>query len=155
MRPFILLRITSVITLIFAIGHSQGGMESWSPMGDTEVLKAMKAFRFNAEGVTRTYFDFYLGFGLILSVYLFLQAVLLWQLAALAKSDALRLRPLLVSFFLASVVSAGLSWKFIFAVPAVSFVVIAVGLGLAFFAATGRRDAQPPVPAGGAQAARR
>jgi hypothetical protein len=124
-------------------------------MGDTEVLKAMKAFRFNAEGVTRTYFDFYLGFGLILSVYLFLQAVLLWQLAALAKSDALRLRPLLVSFFLASVVSAGLSWKFIFAVPAVSFAVIAVGLGLAFFAATGRRDAQPPVPAGGAQAARR
>jgi len=155
MKPFILLRITSVITLIFAIGHSLGGMESWSPMGDTEVLKAMKAFRFNAEGVTRTYFDFYLGFGLILSVYLFLQAVLLWQLAALAKSDALRLRPLLVSFFLASVVSAGLSWKFIFAVPAVSFAVIAVGLGLAFFAATGRRDAQPPVPAGGAQAARR
>jgi hypothetical protein len=155
MKPFILLRITSVITLMFAIGHSLGGMESWSPMGDTEVLKAMKAFRFNAEGVTRTYFDFYLGFGLILSVYLFLQAVLLWQLAALAKSDALRLRPLLVSFFLASVVSAGLSWKFIFAVPAVSFAVIAVGLGLAFFAATGRRDAQPPVPAGGAQAARR
>ena len=155
MKPFILLRITSVITLMFAIGHSLGGMESWSPRGDTEVLKAMKAFRFNAEGVTRTYFDFYLGFGLILSVYLFLQAVLLWQLAALAKSDALRLRPLLVSFFLASVVSAGLSWKFIFAVPAVSFVVIAVGLGLAFFAATGRRDAQPPVPAGGAQAARR
>jgi hypothetical protein len=155
MKPFILLRITSVITLMFAIGHSLGGMESWSPMGDTEVLKAMKAFRFNAEGVTRTYFDFYLGFGLILSVYLFLQAVLLWQLAALAKSDALRLRPLLVSFFLASVVSAGLSWKFIFAVPAVSFVVIAVGLGLAFFSATGRRDAQPPVPASGAQAARR
>ena len=86
MKPFILLRITSVITLIFAIGHSLGGMESWSPMGDTEVLKAMKAFRFNAEGVTRTYFDFYLGFGLILSVYLFLQAVLLWQLAALAKT---------------------------------------------------------------------
>ena len=115
----------------------------------------MKSFRFDAEGVTRTYFDFYLGFGLILSVYLFLQAVLLWQLAALAKTEALRLRPLLVSFFLASVVSAGLSSKFIFAVPAVSFVVIAVGLGLAFVAASGREDAQPPVPADGPQAPRR
>ena len=109
--------------------------------GETEVLKAMKSFRFDAEGVTRTYFDFYLGFGLILSVYLFLQAVLLWQLAALAKTETLRLRPLIVSFFMASVVSAGLSWKFIFAVPAVSFVVIAAGLGFAFFAASRRKDA--------------
>jgi hypothetical protein len=155
MKPSTLLRITSLITLIFATGHSLGGMESWSPMGDTEVLKAMKSFRFDVEGVTRTYFDFYLGFGLILSVYLFLQSVLLWQLAALAKTDALRLRPLLVSFFLASLVSAGLSWKFIFAVPAVSFVVIAVGLGLAFFTASRRKDAQPPVPSDGPQAARR
>jgi hypothetical protein len=155
MKPSTVLRITSLITLIFAAGHSLGGMESWSPMGETEVLKAMKSFRFDAEGVTRTYFDFYLGFGLILSVYLFLQAVLLWQLAALAKTEALRLRPLLVSFFLASVVSAGLSSKFIFAVPAVSFVVIPVGLGLAFVAASGREDAQPPVPADGPQAPRR
>jgi hypothetical protein len=155
MKPSTVLRITSLVTLIFAAGHSLGGMESWSPMGETEVLKAMKSFRFDAEGMTRTYFDFYLGFGLILSVCLFLQAVLLWQLAALAKTEALRLRPLLVSFFLASVVSAGLSWKFIFALPAVSFVVIAVGLGLAFFAASGREDAQPPIPADGSQAARR
>ena len=109
MKPSTVLRITSLVTLIFAAGHSLGGMESWSPMGETEVLKAMKSFRFDAEGMTRTYFDFYLGFGLILSVCLFLQAVLLWQLAALAKTEALRLRPLLVSFFLASVVSAGLS----------------------------------------------
>ena len=155
MKPSTVLRITSLITLIFAAGHSLGGMESWSPVGETEVLRAMKSFHFDTEGVTRTYFDFYLGFGLILSVYLFLQAVLLWQLAALAKTEALRLRPLLVSFFMASVVSAGLSWKFIFAVPAVSFVVIAVGLGLAYFAASGRRDAQPPVPTDSPQAARR
>jgi hypothetical protein len=140
MKASTVLRITSLITLIFAVGHSLGGMESWSPVGETEVLKAMKSFRFDAEGVTRTYFDFYLGFGLILSVYLFLQAVLLWQLATLAKTEALRLRPLIVSFFMASVVSAGLSWKFIFAVPAISFVVIAAGLGFAFFASR-RKDA--------------
>jgi hypothetical protein len=155
MKSSTALRITSLITLIFAAGHFLGGMESWSPVGETEVLKAMKSFRFDAEGVTRTYFDFYLGFGFILSVYLFLQAVLLWQLAALAKTEALRLRPLIVSFFIASVVAAGLSWKFIFAVPAVSFVVIAVGLGFAFFAASRDKDAQPPVPADGPQAARR
>ena len=140
MKPFTVLRITSLISLIFAVGHSLGSLESWSPVGETEVLRAMKSFHFDTEGVIRTYFDFYLGFGLILSVYLFLQAVLLWQLAALAKTEALRLRPLIVSFFMASVVSAGLSWKFIFAVPAVSFGVIAVGLGFAFFVASRSKD---------------
>jgi hypothetical protein len=154
MKPSTVLRITSLITLIFAVGHSLGSMQSWSPVGETQVLNAMKSFHFDAEGVTRTYFDFYFGFGLILSVYLFLQAVILWQLAALAKTEALHLRPLLVSFFLASVVSAGLSWKYIFAAPAVSFVVIAAGLGLAFFAASGRKDAQPSVLADDPQAAR-
>jgi hypothetical protein len=89
MKPLIVLRITSIITLLFAAGHSLGGLESWSPVGENEVLKAMQSFRFDAEGVSRTYLDFYLGFGFILSVYLFLQAVLLWQLAALAKTEAL------------------------------------------------------------------
>lgn len=140
MKPSTVLRITSLISLIFAVGHCLGSLESWSPVGETEVLRAMKSFHFETEGVIRTYFDFYLGFGLILSVYLFLQAVLLWQLAALAKTEALRLRPLIVSFFMASVVSAGLSWKFIFAVPAFSFVVIAVGLGFAFFVASRSKD---------------
>ena len=155
MKPSTVLRITSLITLVFAAGHSLGGMGSWSPVGDTEVLRAMQSFRFDAGGVTRTYFDFYLGFGWILSVYLCLQALLLWQLAALAKTEALRLRPLVASFFVASIVSAGLSWKFIFAVPAVSFSVIAVGFGIAFFSASRAKDAQPLVAADGPQAARR
>jgi hypothetical protein len=155
MKPLIVLRITSIITLLFAAGHSLGGLESWSPVGENEVLKAMQSFRFDAEGVSRTYLDFYLGFGFILSVYLFLQAVLLWQLAALAKTEALRIRPLITAFFVASVVSAGLSWRFIFALPAISFAVIAAGLALALFAASRNKDAQPSVPADGPQAARR
>jgi hypothetical protein len=145
MKPLIVLRITSLIALLFAAGHSLGGLESWSPVGETEVLKAMRSFRFDAEGVSRTYFDFYLGFGFILGVYLFLQAILLWQIAELTRTDPSRLRPLIVSFFVASVASAGLSWKFIFAVPAISFAVIAAGLGLALFAASRSKDAQPPV----------
>ena len=155
MKTSVVLRITSIITLILAVGHSLGGLDSWSPAGETEVLKAMQSFRFDIAGMSRSYLDFYLGFGFVLGVYLLLQAALLWQLATLAKTEALRIRPLLVSFFVACVVSAGLSWKFIFAVPAVSFAVIAAGLGLALFAASRSKDAQPPVPADGPQAARR
>jgi hypothetical protein len=109
------------------------------------VLKAMQSFHLDTFGMSRTYLDFYLGFGFILGVYLLLQAALP-QLATLAKTEARRIRPLLVSFLLASVVSAGLSWKFIFAVPAVSFAVVAAGLGLALFAASGSKDAQRVAP---------
>lgn len=141
MRPFLLLRIASILTLLLAAGHTAGGLSFWSPSGETEVLRAMRSFHFDAGGVSRTYLDFYLGFGFTISVYLFMQAVALWQLASIAKSDALRVRPLIGSFLLASVASAVLAWKFIFVVPVVSFTAVTVCLGLAFYAAGKRKDA--------------
>jgi hypothetical protein len=149
MKPTVVLRISSVATLLLAVGHSLAGAESWSPAGETEVLKAMRSFRFDAGGMSRSYLDFYRGFGFILSAYMLLQTVLLWQLATLAKTEARRIRPMLVSFFVACLVCAGLSWKFTFAVPAVNFAAIAAGLALALFASSRSQDAKPPVPAAG------
>ena len=146
MNPSILLRVASVLTLSFAAGHTMGAWDFWSPAGETEVLSAMRAFRFDALGVDRTYLDFYLGFGFIVSVYLLLQAILLWQLAAIAKLEALHVRPLIGSFFVASTVGALLSWKFIFAVPVTCFTVVAVCLGLAFHAAGKSSNAQQGDP---------
>jgi hypothetical protein len=104
------------------------------------VLRAMRSFHFDTAGVSRTYLDFYLGFGFITGIYLFLQAVAFWQLASIAKTDARRIRPLIGSFLLANAVSACLSWKFIFFVPVVSFTIIAACLGLAFYASGRSRD---------------
>lgn len=141
MKPSLLLRIASILTLLLAVGHTAGGLSFWSPAGETEVLRAMRSFHFDAGDVSRTYLDFYLGFGFTISVYLFMQTVVLWQLASIAKSEALRVRPLIGSFLLASVASAVLAWKFIFVVPVVSFTAVAVCLGLAFYAAGNRKDA--------------
>ena len=64
-----LLRVTAVIMLLFGVGHTLGGIHSWSPGGETEVLRAMRTFHFDAEGASRTYLDFYRGFGFMLSTY--------------------------------------------------------------------------------------
>jgi hypothetical protein len=141
MKPVLLLRIASVITLLLAVGHTAGGLSFWSPAGDTEVLRAMRSFHFDAAGVSRTYLDFYLGFGFITGIYLLAQAVALWQLASMAKADPIRVRPLVGSFLLASAVSAFLSWRFIFVLPVVSFTAVAACLGLAFYAAGKPKDA--------------
>jgi hypothetical protein len=143
MSSTLFLRFASLVSLLFAVGHTLGGTQSWSPQGETEVLRAMRSFRFDAEGVSRTYADFYLGFGFTISIYLLLQAVLLWQLAPIARAEPGRVRPLLASLFLASAASAFVSGRFIFAIPVIFSAAVAACLGAAFLAAR-------PLP-GGAQ----
>jgi hypothetical protein len=106
----------------------------------------MRSYRFDAGGVSRTYLDFYLGLGFTVSVFLLLQAVLLWQLAAIAQVDSVRIRPLIVSFFVASMGCAFLSWKFIFPVPAIFSVVIAACLGVTFYATGKEKYARQDAP---------
>jgi hypothetical protein len=133
MNTSLVLRIASALTLLFALGHSLGGLQSWSPQGDTEVLRAMKSFHFDAMGAMRTYWDFYVGFGLFISVCLLLQAAVLWQLGRLAKENAVRVRPLVGSFVVAYLMSAVLAWRFIFTVPVVFSIAIAACLVTALF----------------------
>jgi hypothetical protein len=131
MKPSLLLRIASIASLLLAAGHTLGGLQSWSPPGDTDVLQAMRSFRFDAEGVSRTYWDFYIGFGLIISVFLLAQAGVLWQLATVSKKDPVQVRPILSMLFISVLANAVLSWKFFFAVPVVLAIAIASSLGLA------------------------
>lgn len=133
MRPSLLLRIASIAMLLFAAGHTMGGLQFWSPAGDTEILKAMGSFRFDVQGVNRTYLDFYLGFGWTISVYLFLQAVLLWQLAPLAGVEPHRVRPLLVSFLVAWIAATVISSLLIFPLPAVLSAVVTAFLAAVLF----------------------
>jgi hypothetical protein len=126
-----LLRIASVISFLFAAGHTLGGRKDWSPMGETEVLQAMRSQRYEAFGVSRTYLDFFLGFGYSLSVTLLLQAVVLWQLARIARTDPGLVRPIAASFAIASLATAAVAWRFIFPIPAVFAAVLAVLLGVA------------------------
>lgn len=128
------LRISSIISFLFAAGHSLGGTADWSPIGETDILRTMRAFHFDVQGATRSYMDFYRGFGWQLSVWLVLQAVLLWQLSRHASDHPQVVRPLVVTFAVASAVSTVLSWMYIFAVPTMFSGVLTVCLGVAAYA---------------------
>ena len=136
MKPSTLLRIGSAISLLHFVGHTAG--IPWTPSddpGSTSVLSAMKSYRFDVTGVERTYWDFYLGFGLIISVYLLVQALALWQLGTMSRKDAISVRPLVALFGLGSVANATLAWKFFFSVPLVLAIAVSLCLGLALTAA--------------------
>jgi hypothetical protein len=89
------LRISSVLSLLFAVGHTLGGRKYWSPMGDNQVLQAMRTVHFDLAGTSRSYLDFYRGFGYSISVFQVMLAVLLWQLATLARANGDATRPMI------------------------------------------------------------
>ncbi len=136
MKTFHFLRIAAVITLLYFAGHTAG--MPWTPYTNPEattVLEAMKNHSFEAEGFKGTYWDLYFGFGISISAYLLVQAAVLWQLATLAKTDAIRVRPIVVSFLVVFVINAALAWKYFFVVPVVMASVIALCLAVSLFLA--------------------
>jgi hypothetical protein len=141
------LRVASALTLIHAVLHTIGGLLSAPSHGEEElaVLAAMKTFRFDAMGSIRSYWDFYLGFGLFLSVTLVVAAVLLWQLATLVRTTPSGARPLIASLCACFVAFSVLSWTYFFIAPLLTELAIAICIGLAFVSA--RQSAQPHVAA--------
>jgi hypothetical protein len=136
MKPSILLRVASVLTLIFCAGHTYGALNvSSSDPEQAAVFMAMQAFPFNIMGARRTHWEFYRGFSLLFSLTLLLLAVLLWQLADLAKSDPARARPFVGSLFLAYVGFTVLCGVYFFMAPAAFSAAVAVCLALAFTSA--------------------
>jgi hypothetical protein len=133
-NPLLPLRLASILSLLFDAGHTAGGLKSsWSPIGPSPVLIAMRTFHFNVGAMSRSYLDLYRGFGFLLSVYLIMQAVLLWQLGSLARTDRSLARPLVWTFFVASLAIGGLTWGFLFVTPVIFDIALTALLGWSVF----------------------
>jgi hypothetical protein len=142
MKPALFLRIASVLTFIHAALHTIGGVFGKPEPGPATVaVQAMKVNQFLMMGNMRSYFDFYRGLGLGATISLTAEAVLFWQLASLAKTDAGRLRPILATFLVAYAALAVNSYTYIFLGPVIVEILIAACLGLAIVAAKSQAPA--------------
>lgn len=137
MKSFALwLRAASVVTLIHAILHTIGGVFGKPEPGPASVaVLAMKANQFQWMGNTRSYWDFYFGFGLGITIFLTLDAIVLWLLASLAKSEAARLRPVILVYAFGYLVFAVNSYAYFFLGAVVTEIVIVLLLAGALIAA--------------------
>jgi len=124
----ILYRISSVLLLLFAAGHTLGFRKTDPKWGVDSLIGLMRSVRFDAQGFSRTYWDFYVGFGLFVSVFLVFTAVLAWQLGGLAPETMALMRgpswTLVICFAAVTI----LSWRYFFIVPIVFAIVITVCL---------------------------
>jgi hypothetical protein len=132
------------LSSLTAAGHTLGGRSSWSPAGANDTLRAMRTFHMDVFSVSRTYYNFFMGFGHSISIYIPLQAVLLWLLAGLAKRDLASVRPFIATFLLASLALLIVSWIFIFPVPAACFASVTVCLLISYVLSLKSRAPAPP-----------
>jgi hypothetical protein len=135
MRATLLYRIAAVLLVLFAIGHTVGFRQVDPGWGVDAPLAALKNTRFQVQGFTRTYLDFFNGFGFFVTVLLLFAAVLAWQLGALPPG-LLAEMPLVTWGFAACMLAVtALSFRYFFAAPAVLSAIGAVCLVAAAWAA--------------------
>ena len=140
MKPTIWLRAAALITALQCVGHFVG--RPWTPGHDVlsaGVVAAMKAHELQVMGFDRSYFDFYVGFGMALGIFLAAQATLLWMLAGFAATDPTRARPVIAVFFAANLSITAMNAVYLFTVPLVMTGVVALCLGVALLLPATRR----------------
>ena len=76
MKASMFYRIAAVLLLLFAVGHTLGFRQSDPKWGVDALLGSMRSIHFDAQGFTRTYWDFFSAFGLFFSMFLLFAAVL-------------------------------------------------------------------------------
>lgn len=133
MKATMWLRIASVLTLIHAVLHTVGGVFGKTPPGPASVaVAAMQANHFVFMGATRTFWDFHIGMGLAVTVFLTVEGIVFWLLGGVVKTDGPRLRPVLAVFAVGYLAFAAVSVAYFFTFAAVMEVCIAACLGMAW-----------------------
>ena len=138
MKPMLFYRIASVLLVLFAVGHQLGFRTTEGMAGADAVVEHMKSVRFNVQGFSRVYYDFFVGFGYFVTVFLLFSAILAWQLGGLPREVLVTIPAAtwgLAACFAAVTV---LSWSYFFVVPGVFATLITACLGLGAWLA-GRR----------------
>lgn len=129
MKPALLLRIAAVITLVFGTLHQMG--MPWAPTKVPEAValaESMKALHFDALGANRSYWDFYQGFGISITIYLFAQGLALWFIGGVAKTRPTEVRWIVGVFLVAYAALGWVTWKYFFLPPVVLSVLVAACL---------------------------
>jgi hypothetical protein len=134
-KASLLYRTASVLLILFALGHTLGFRRVDPRWKLDSIIAALRSTHFEVQGLNRTYWDFYVGFGLFVTILLLFTAILTWQLGGLPKDHLSEMRLVAWSLAACFVVVTFLSWKYFFIVPVIFSGVVAICLILAALAA--------------------
>lgn len=117
MKASLLYRISAILLVLFAIGHTLGFRQVDPKWGVSSLVLSMKSIHFNVNGADRTYWDFFVGFGLFVTVLMLLAAIIAWQFGSIPVETLAAMRVSAWSFVICFAVVAYLSWRYFFLIP--------------------------------------
>jgi len=124
----ILYRISSVLLLLFAVGHTLGFRQSDPKWGVDALLASMRSIHFDVQGFDRTYWDLFLAAGFSVGVFYLFAAILAWQLGGLPGATLALMRGTLWAFALCFAAITVVSWRYLFIIPIAFSIVITLCL---------------------------
>jgi hypothetical protein len=131
MKTSLLYRSASLLLLLFAAGHTMGFRRVDPNWGIDPLVSSMRSMRFSTNGFDRTYWDFYVGFGLFVSVLMVFAAIIAWQLGGLAPSTLAAMRVSAWGFVVCFAAVTYLSWRYFFTLPIIFSIAILLCLAAA------------------------
>jgi hypothetical protein len=124
MKAPILYRVSAVLLMLFAAGHTLGFRESDPKWGVDTLLGSLQSHHFDVQGFSRTFWDFFVGAGFTVGVLYVFAAVLAWQLGGLPAETLAAMRLTVWAFALCFAAITFVSWRYLFSIPVVfSFVI--------------------------------
>ena len=117
MKASLFYRIAAVLLVLFTAGHTLGFRQNNPEWGADAVLGLMRSVHFNAQGFTRTYWDFFTAFGLFVSVFFLFSAALALLLGGLPSETLSRVRSIGWALAICFVAITALSWRYVFTTP--------------------------------------
>jgi hypothetical protein len=127
------LRALAIILGLFALGHTIGTAVPTVTRGPGEaaVFSVMQGYRFPVMGFERSYWQFYRGFALTISVLMVMLAVFAWQLVPLSKRSPADALPMAVTLLVGLTLNLVVTVVFFFAAPMVFSIVVVLCAGMA------------------------
>ena len=139
MKASLLYRVSSILLVLFAIGHTLGFRQIDPAWGVDSLVQSMKSIHFNVNGADRTYWDFFVGFGLFVTVLMLFASIIAWQFGSLPSDILATMRISAWGFAICFAVVAYLSWRYFFIVPVVFSIAIFLCLAAAAWLSGGQR----------------
>ena len=124
-------RIAAVLLVLFCAGHTVGGMFSQQGLGPQAdaVFSSMKTVHFTFNGASCTWYGFWFGFGLTVSLFLLFSAVAAWQLDKVRAESWPAVSAIAWALVVSHAGNAVLSWTYFFAGPGILATLVTILLG--------------------------
>ena len=143
MKPAIWFRILAGVLAFFTFGHTVGTRHAITKTPqEAAVIASMQGFRLPVMGFERTYWEFYRGFSVSISVLLATLMVMAWQLGTLSRRDPRGALPLAITVLVACAAQLVVSFAYFFTAPIITclLAVVCAAIGTALLAREARRE---------------